>query len=256
MNMKLIGAVALAMSTMSVFAAAQGTITRENGETVVGTINFNKRSGVYEVQKGKVSQEVKLDDVAKLDIPKPEGLDRLIQQVEKGQGTAAIAGLQKIVNDYKMLVWDKPAARYLVEAMLASGNVRGAYDEAQKVIADDKTAAYKGALAPAYWQSLLKLKKMTDLEKCLKDAVAKGDRASSAAALVVRGDIIVDKGAGSADSYKQALTDSYLRVALMYSDEASRPARIDAMNRAATCFEKLGQASRAETMREKAKELQ
>lgn len=255
MNVKLIGAVALAMSAMSVFAEAKGSIVREN-DTVSGTISWNKRAGVYEVQSGKVSQEIKPEEVVKLDIPKPKELDSAIQKVEKGQGTAAIATLQKIVADYKMLTWDKPAARYLVEALLSSGNAKGAYDEAQKVIADDKTAGYKGDMAPAYWQSLLKLKKMTDLEKCLKDAVAKGDRASSAAALVVRGDIIIDKGAGSADSYKQALTDSYLRVALMYSDEASRPARIDAMNRAATCFEKLGQASRAETMREKAKALQ
>lgn len=256
MNMKLIGAAALAMSTMAVFAGAQGTIIRENGESVAGMINWNKRAGVYEIQKGKVSQEVKLEDVAKLEIPKPQNLDKAIDQVVKGQGAAAIPALQKIVADYKMLTWDKPAAGYLVQAMLAAGNAKGAYDEAQKVIADDKTAAYKGALAPAYWQSLLKLKKMTDLEKCLKDAVAKGDRAASAAALVVRGDIILDKGAGSADSYKEALTESYLRVALMYSDEASRQARIDAMNRAATCFEKLGQASRAETMRDKAKALQ
>lgn len=255
MNMKLIGAAACAMSAMSLFAAVEGKIVRDN-DTVSGMISWNKRAGVYEVQKGKVSQEIKLEEVQSLEIPKPAALDKAIQQVEKGQGTAAISALQKIVADYKMLTWDKPAARYLVEAMLASGNAKGAYDEAQKVIADDKSASYKGAMASAYWQSLLKLKKMTDLEKCLKDAVAKGDRASSAAALVVRGDIILDKGAGSADSYKQALTDSYLRVALMYSDEASRPARVDAMNRAATCFEKLGQASRAETMREKAKSLQ
>ena len=89
-------------------------------------------------------------------------------------------------------------------------------------------------------------------ENCLKKAAATGDRASSASALVMRGDVIVANGADSPESYRQALTDSYLRVALMYTDEPCREARATAMRKAATCFDKLGMAARAEAMRTQA----
>lgn len=46
---------------------------------------------------------------------------------------------------------------------------------------------------------------------------------------------------------KQALRDGYLRVALMYGDCPDE--KIEAMKRAANCFDKLGQASRAERLR-------
>ena len=102
--------------------------------------------------------------------------------MEAGNGAAAVAALTKIVDDYRMLVWDKPAGRYLALAHLAAGNAQKALDVCQKIIAEDKSAAYSGEVAPAYWQALLKLGKNDQLEGLLKKATSSADRPASAAA--------------------------------------------------------------------------
>ena len=59
----------------------------------------------------------------------------------------------------------------------------------------------------------------------------------------------------SPEAFRKALTDSYLRVMLMYVDEPCREARIQAMQRAANCFDRLGQAARAENIRSQARQI-
>ena len=51
------------------------------------------------------------------------------------------------------------------------------------------------------------------------------------------------------------LRDGYLRVVLMYQDEACNRERGEAMLKAAQCFDKLGQSARAEALRAQAKAL-
>ena len=190
-----------------------------------------------------------------LDIPKPQGFDKAVQMVEAGQGSSAVAILAKIVSEYRMLQWDKPAGRYLALAHLAAGNAQKAYDACRPIIAEDKAAAYSGDLAAAYWQALLKLGKSEELEKLLKDAATKGNRQSSAAALVMRGDMIVAGSNDAPEELKRALRDGYLRVVLMYQDAECSRERGEAMLKAAQCFDKLGQAARAENLRTQAKSI-
>ena len=175
--------------------------------------------------------------------------------MKSGKGASAIKDLEAIVRTYKMLVWDKPAARYLVEAHLAAGQAQAAEKAARLIINENREAAYIGELAPSYWQVLLKLGKSTQLENCLRLAVESGDRATSAEALVMRGDMILAAGPEGPDTYRKALTDSYLRVALMYNDEPCKMARSTAMQKAAQCFDKLGMAARAESLRTQARSL-
>ena len=188
-----------------------------------------------------------------LDIPTPPNFDKAVSQVESGNGAAAVAALTKIVDDYRMLVWDKPAGRYLAMAHLAAGNAQKAYDACQAIVSEDKSAAYSGDLAAAYWQSLLKLGKTEQLEGLLKKASAAGDRQSSAAALVMRGDIIVAGSNDKPDELRRALRDGYLRVVLMYQDASCARERAEACLKAAQCFDKLGQSARAEQLRAQAK---
>lgn len=253
----------LAMAALAVLAASSawavnGTIKGEKGMWT-GDIKWQSRSKSYAItfKKGntEVSAECPLDNVERIDIDKPAGYDKAVELVTRGQGASAIGALTKIVQDYKMLVWDKPAGRYLVEAYLAANNPQKAYETATGIISEDKSAAWSGELAPAYWQALLKLNKTTQLENCLKKAAATGNRASSAAALVMRGDVIVANGGDTPDSYRQALIDAYLRVALMYNDEPCKESRAAAMRKAAQCFDKLGMAARAESMRTQANTL-
>lgn len=238
--------------------AVQGKIT-VGSNTMEGQIKWQARSKAYVVsyKKGKqtIDMEVKLADKPVLDIARPNGYDRAVELVEKGNGAGAIVTLQKIVEDYRMLTWDKPAGRYLVMAHLSAGNAQKAFEIASGIISDDPSAAYTGELAPAYWQSLLKLGKTQQLESQLRKASASADRATSAAALVMRGDVIVAEGGESNDSLKKALTDAYLRVSLMYLDDECRAVRREAMMKASGCFKKLGQAQRAEQLSSEAQRL-
>ncbi len=238
--------------------AVQGTITTET-DSKTGEIKWQSRSKQYivSIKKGStmVDLEFKLADVVSIDIAKPSTLDKAIAQVEAGQGSSAIGTLKKIVEDYRMLKWDRPAVRYLALAYLSTGDAKKAYDVCQGVIGDDKSAAYSGEMAFAYWKSLAKLGKRTELDSLVKKAISQGDRKASAAAFIMRGDMIVADTNGSTDGLNQALRDGYMRVVLMYSDPACASERVEAMGKAADCFDKLGQAGRAEKMRSQAKEI-
>ena len=246
-----------ALAAMELFAIP-GSIT-SGDETVSGDIKWQRKAKQYivSVKKGStmVDREIKLGDVTGLEIKKPEGFDKAVSMVESGQGAAAVPVLKKIVADYAMLQWDKPAARYLAQAYIAAGNAQKAYDECQPLIAEDKTAAYTGDLAAAYWQALLKLGKKDELEKLLKKAASSGNRSASAAAYVMRGDIIVAASNDTPDELRRALREGYLRVVLMYQDAECVRERADAMQKAAQCFDKLGQSSRAEQLRTQAKSI-
>ena len=244
--------VAMAMAGAAGAYAMQGSVSTET-ETFSGDVKWHARDKKYVIEKGKIIKEFPLADVTGLNIPKPPTFDKAVSQVEAGQGTAAIPVLAKIVADYRMLQWDKPAGRYLALAYIAANQPQKALGVCQPIVAEDKTAAYSGDLAAAYWQALLKLGKTEQLEKLLKDAASKGGRPAAAAALVMRGDIIVNDAGDKPDELKRSLRDGYLRVVLMFQDPDCRRERAEAMVKAAAVFEKLGQVARAEKLRAQAK---
>ena len=242
------------MMAMASAFAIQGSVSTES-ETVSGDIKWYGRDKKYVIEKGKITKEFALADVTSIDIPKPAGYDKAVSAVEGGQGSSAIPILTKIVADYRMLQWDKPAGRYLAMAHIAAGNAQKAYDVCSPIIAEDRSAGWSGDLASAYWQALLKLGKKDQLEGLLKKAATSGSRQASAAALVMRGDIIVQGSNDAAEELKKALRDGYMRVVLMYQDPECRRERADALIKAAACFDKLGQAARAENLRAQAKAI-
>jgi hypothetical protein len=247
-------AVATAALAASAAVAVPGTINQKRGD-----ITWQRGSKTYALsyKQGNMTaqQEIPLNSVQSLDVDKPANYDKLVAMVDGGQGAGAIAGLTQIVQTYRMLVWDKPAARYLVEAYISANNYQKAYDAAQSIISEDKAAAFTGPLAPAYWKALLGLGKNVQLENCLNKAATSGDRASSAAALVMRGDLLLATKGDGQDICRKALIDSYLRVVLMYTDEPCRSVRSEAMIKAADCFHKLSMISREEKMRAQATPL-
>ena len=237
--------------------AVKGTL-RTEADSKSGDIKWQPRAKKYTVtfKKGSttVNAEYPLADVVELSIPKPEGFDKAAEQVAAGHGAGAIATLEKILSEYRMLQWDKPAGRYLAMAYISAGQAQKAYDTCRSIIADDKSAAWSGDLAAAYWQSLLKLGKTDQLENVLKKAATSGDRQAAAAVCVMRGDVILSEGS-SPEILKRALRDGYLKASLMFTDPACSRERAEAMLKAADCFEKLGQASRADKLRTKARAL-
>ncbi len=253
----------LAMAALTTLTAVEiwaipGVLTTGT-ETLKGDIKWRGRTKQYvvSVKKGSTMVDLERDlaDVVSLDLPKPAGYDKAVQQVEGGQGAMAIPLLSKIVADYRMLQWDKPAGRYLAMAYISANQPQKALDMCEKIVSEDKAAAWSGDLAAAYWQALLKLGKKDKLEGLLKKAASSGSRQSSAAALVMRGDIIVADANGAPDKLREALRDGYLRAALMYNDAECARERSEAMLKAAGCFEKLGQTARAEKLKSQANTL-
>ena len=249
----------LAAAVASSAWAIVGTIRTET-DAKKGDITWQPRTKSYLVAiatkgGGKSNLEYPLKDVVGLDVEKPKNFDRLVDLVKNKQGASAIKGLEEIVQTYKMLVWDKPAGRYLVQAYLAADQAKKAYDAARAIINEDSTAAYVGELAPAYWRALRKNNETTKLENCLRMAASNGDRVSSAEALLMRGEVTIEDGSGSVEAHRKALTDGFLRVALMYLEPECKEVRRDAMNKCADSFDKIGQAARAEKMRSAARGL-
>lgn len=243
------GLAALALTFMAAEAAAvQGIITMPNGSKREGDIKWIVRDKAYGiVEKGRpIEMQLKPDEIADLQIPRPRELDAAIESIRQGNAAAAVPSLEKIAADYLMLQWDKPATRYLAEAHVQAGNADKAIAVCEKVIAANPEAAYLGEMAPAYWQALIKRERLSKVEELLSKAIKTGDRLASANALIARGDLVQASG-DTADIAKKALRDGYLRVITLYKSE--RAAQPEALFKAAKCFEKLGQAQRADQLR-------
>lgn len=256
----ILAAIALSLSAAAFAAAGDiiGTITDAQGPHK-GIVRYSLKSKTYFVttkQNGAVLEaEIAPSDVTEMEIAEPAGWDKAVDNVQKGRATASIKYFEGIVKQYSHLQWDLRAARFLAEAYLASGDAEKAYDACNSVVRADPLNAYSGELAPIYWKVLIKMGKKEQLEKLLVRAAASGDRYSSGAALIGRGDLILASGE-SAESLRSALVDGYLRVALMYTDgKIAEQLRPEALAKAAQCFEKIGQAGRADAMRGELKRL-
>ena len=243
------GLAALAVTFMAAEAVAvQGFITMLNGSKREGDIKWVVRDKAYSItEKGRpIEMQLKPDEIADLQIPRPRELDAAIESIRQGNAAAAVPVLEKLAADYLMLQWDKPATRYLAEAHVQAGNADKAIAVCEKVIAANPEAAYLGEMAPAYWQALIKRDRLSKVEDLLSKAIKTGDRLASANALIVRGDLVQAAG-DTAEIAKKALRDGYLRVITLYKSE--RAAQPEALFKAAKCFEKLGQTQRADQLR-------
>ncbi len=243
------GLAALAVTFMAAEAAAvQGVITMPNNSNREGDIKWIVRDKAYSItEKGRpIEMQLKPDEIADLQIPRPRELDAAIESIRQGNAAAAVPVLEKLAADYLMLQWDKPATRYLAEAHVQAGNADKAIAVCEKVIAANPEAAYLGEMAPAYWQALIKRDRLSKVEDLLSKAIKTGDRLASANALIARGDLVQAAG-DTAEIAKKALRDGYLRVITLYKSE--RAAQPEALFKAAKCFEKLGQTQRADQLR-------
>ncbi|MDD2597743.1 MAG: tetratricopeptide repeat protein [Kiritimatiellae bacterium] len=245
---------ALLLTAGAGMAAIQGTIVTTDGKRLDGEITWKSRDKAYGIRAsgpGNIELTLERDMIARLLIPKPAELTAIEASLKRGEGAAAaIPVLNKIINDYFMLIWDRPATRLLAEAYVKDNDPSNAIKVCERVIAADPTAAYQGDMAPAYWAALLMGDRTARLDDLITQAVKNADRSASAFALIMRGDMIRKDG-DTNESASRALRDGYLRVITLYSGiKAAQP---EALYKAAKCFEKLGHSSRADQMRTKLK---
>lgn len=241
-------ALAVALSAASAMSQIAGVITTAEGRKIEGAIKWKMREKAYAVtaKGGNVELELTPASISGIEIPRPKELDAAIASVQQGNAAAAVPVLEKIANDYLMLQWDGLATRLLAEAHVKAGSPDKALRVCEKVIAANPESAYLGEMAPAYWAALLKSDRVAKVEDLLAKAIKSGSREASAFALIMRGDVIRASG-DTNETAKKALRDGYLRVVTLYKSE--RAAQPEALYKAAKCFEKLGQSSRAEQMR-------
>lgn len=230
------------------WAQVVGTIVTTEDRKIEGAVKWKVREKAYAItaKGGNVELQIAPAAVKELQIPKPKELDAAARNIQEGSPAAAIPALERIAADYLMLQWDKPATRLLADAYVKAGEAEKAVRVCEKVIASSPEAAYLGELAPSYWQALLKAGRASKAEDLVTQAIKSGDREASAFALLLRGDLIAAAG-DSAEVTRKALRDGYLRVVTLYkSVKAAQP---EGLYKTAKCFEKLGQASRADQWR-------
>lgn len=242
-------AFALLMLAPSANAQIDGKILKKDKQVVAGKIRWLPAKKLYvitQTRQGGQSFDIELspDLVEKVAVAEPAKLKPAISAVKSGNAASAVPVLQEIVKTYAMLHWDEPAARYLAEAQLASGDAVGAIATCETLAKAKPELAYIGEVAPTYWQALLKTNKMAKLEDLISKAIATGDRYASACALIMRGDMLLEQKKGL-----DALKDGYLRVVILY--EGVKEVQPEALFKAARAFDSLNQSSNAEKMRSK-----
>lgn len=243
---------AVLLSACAALAQVKGSLTTSDGQKIDGTIKWKTAAQAYEVIKagGNVALEMTPDKVADLNIPEPAALKGAVAQVNGATPSAAIPALEKIIATYSHLKWDEVATRYLAEAHLRSRNAAEARKVCEKVISGNPEAAYSGEMAPTYWSALIESGRESKAEELMARAIKTGDARASAFALIRRGDLVL-KGGVTPELQKKALIDGYLRVVALY--RGVKDAQPEACEKAAACFEKLGQTARAETFRQMAR---
>ena len=103
-----------------------------------------------------------------------------------------------------------------------AGDAEKAVRVCEKVISANPDAAYLGEMAPAYWQALLKLDRVSKVEDLLTKAIKSGDRKASAHALIARGDVIrasgdTTGGGGDANAASTVRADARRRSSMIRS---------------------------------------
>lgn len=246
-NGRLIGAATLLFAAGAALAAdVTGTLINNDNKSFQGVIKWRVASKAYVVTTSAGGRAIELEvppaQVKELAINEPAGFKEALKAVQEGRAQQAIPVLERISQDYVMLQWDEPATRGLAEAYLADGKKAEALRACEKVIAVKPEAAYTGAMAPLYWQALLKSDRGAKLEDLLEQAIKNGAQEDVASALTMRGDILAAKA-----DFKGALKDGYLRVVTLF--RAVKAAQPEALFKAAKAFDQLNQPQRAEMMR-------
>lgn len=236
------------LSAGSTLGQVEGVLVTTEGRKMPGIIKWSVRDKGYKIKArgGNVEVSIAADKVSKLLIPKPKILVDAETLIQRGDAAQAIPLLDKVIEEYKKLNWDESATRLLADAHIVNGDASSAIKVCEQIISGNPEAAYLGELAPSYWKALLMGDRVSRLEEYVTKAIKSGDRYASAFALITRGDII-RKESDTTENASKALRDGYLRVVTLYKSVVD--AQPEALYKAAQCFDKLGQSSRADKMR-------
>lgn len=186
-------------------------------------------------------QNRKADEIRVLRVAEPDNWKQ-IQATLRSSPASALAALQKVATDYRMLMWDAEAGRIMGQIYLQQGKPEEALKAMASVAQANPDAGWNSSMAPVYWQAMIDAKRTRQLPALLERAAAADDRSIAAAAMIRRGDLIESEG-----RTRDALRDGYLRAVFLFADQADQ--RPEALYKAANAFDKLRQTAYAERMR-------
>ena len=186
-------------------------------------------------------QNRKADEIRVLRVAEPDNWKQ-IQATLRSSPASALAALQKVATDYRMLMWDAEAGRIMGQIYLQQGKPEEALKAMASVAQSNPDAGWNSSMAPVYWQAMIDAKRTRQLPALLERAAAADDRSIAAAAMIRRGDLIESEG-----RTRDALRDGYLRAVFLFADQADQ--RPEALYKAANAFDKLRQTAYAERMR-------
>lgn len=240
-----VGAALLARADVN----AQVVLADGDGRPVPCSIRWLPVDKVYNVTmkaEGNPQRRVKPEAILKMRVEPPKGWSEIAKRAaaDPKAATGPLRGqLEQIAGNYKMLQYDGEAGKLIAEGFLKQNNPNGAIDACKKIMAGNKDAGWNSAMAPAYWQALLDANKIGEVQPLLDKGVTASEQAVSMMACIRRGDLYMKK-----NEPKLALKDGYLRAVLLYRDQGE--ARAEALYRAGEAFEKAGQNTYAERMRD------
>ncbi len=229
---------------------AQVALAEGDGRPMQCQIRWLPVDKVYNISfkaDGAVRERrVKPDQIVRMSVEPPKGWADIAKRAAADPKSAAgpLRGqLEQIAGAYKMLQYDGRAGKLIAEGFLANNNPNEAINACKKIITGNPNAGWNSDMAPAYWRALLDANKLAEAENLINKGCTSGNQNVEIVACLRRGDLLVRK-----NEYKLALKDGYLRAVLLYRgpDEA----RAEALFRAAEAFEKIGQNSYAERMRD------
>lgn len=233
--------------TAPAHAQINGEIERTSGNKMQGAISWKAAGKQYEVRAPGAAAVsiVPLNQVASVRVQAPAALKGAVDAVRGGQANpAALAALEKIVNDYLMLEHDLVAMRWLGDSWLRQGKGKEVAKLFDRVMENRQPGSLDGPTAQVYWMALLEAERDADLRRQLKSAIEEGPRSTAAVAQMLRGEMDMRRG-----EYRNALVEGFLRTIVLFASE--RAIQPEALFKAARCFEELGESQNAEKMRKK-----
>jgi len=196
-------------------AMAANVMYMKNGRKISAK-SIQWREGAQEYRVEDVNGSIipiGLAQVERMDIDKPADFDRAKGMVEGGQLDSALPILQKMVEDYKMMIWDNRARELLARAYFNKQDYKKAGDALEELFKNARPDEITTTLRRFYWDTLLLIpERQSTLKKDIELTITTGTRPLAAAAQVMRGQLAKNQG------QKEEALLNFLRAAILYED--------------------------------------
>ena len=200
----------------------------DNSVVAFRTIRWDASNNVYLVQW--------------LENDKPAELAQAEQLANAGKNNEAAALLLNVIASFSGLNWDQTAREALARVYVKGNEPAKAIQMVDELIAAGSPISV--SLRQEYWKALLAVDpKSAKVMKDLGEAIATGPREIVPVAQNLRGDLL--RAAGRKED---ALAD-YLRIVLFFENAAVL--RAEALAKASELYDELGDAARANELRQK-----